>query len=236
MRPRSARRTAAAALGCPARIASRTVAKVWTEVLQAAPQGLEEDFFRSGRQFPASHPSRGPPRGELQRELSLSVLGEAPSFGGLCEALRRPRVDHGSSLVLLKPGEGSPPLYLVHGIGGQAAELLVAARCMSYPGPVFGIQARGLRLLEPPHLSVQTMAAHYLRQIRARLPAGALPPVWHLCGYSFGGLVAFEMACQLRGAGQVVGLLGLLDTLPRPLSWRLTAWPPSLERSFGRFS
>lgn len=150
------------------------------------------------------------------------MLGEAPSFGGLCEALRRTGADHGSSLVLLKPGEGSPPLYLVHGIGGQAAELLVAARCMSYPGPVFGIQARGLRLRELPRLSVQAMAADYLRQIRAQLPSGALPPVWHLCGYSFGGLVAFEMACQLHRAGQMVGVLGLLDTLPRPLRWRLT--------------
>jgi thioesterase domain-containing protein len=41
-----------------------------------------------------------------------------------------------------------------------------------------------------------------------------------LCGFSFGGLVALEMAQQLRHAGDEVSLLAMIDTLP---NWR--GWP-----------
>jgi thioesterase domain-containing protein len=112
--------------------------------------------------------------------------------------------------VLLKPGDGSPPLFFVHGMGGGVAELFHAARAMSHPGPVFGIRARGLRRRERTLLRVQSMAAAYLRELKS-LPSGR--PL-HLCGYSFGGLVAFEMACRLRASGEDVGLVGLLDTQP----------------------
>ena len=33
-----------------------------------------------------------------------------------------------------------------------------------------------------------------------------------LCGYSFGGVVAYEMACQILAAGEEVEFLGLVDT------------------------
>src|SRR5208337_4701997 len=35
---------------------------------------------------------------------------------------------------------------------------------------------------------------------------------YHLLGYSFGGLMAFEIAQQLHGAGESVAFLGMLDT------------------------
>lgn len=199
---------------------ARTVAKVWQDVLRVAPAGPQEDFFAAGGDSLQAMRLIAALERQLRRELSLALLGVAPTFGGLCEALRVGPADAGGALVLLKPGDGAPPLYFVHGIGGQVAELLLAARCLSYPGPVFGLQARGLRLRERPYLTVEAMAADYLRQIRAQ---GDCRP-YHLCGYSFGGLVAFEMACQLHNAGEELGLLGLLDTRLRARRWRRPTW------------
>jgi aspartate racemase len=54
------------------------------------------------------------------------------------------------------------------------------------------------------------MAAHYIRDIRAVQPQGP----YRLGGYSAGGTIAFEMAQQLRTAGEQVSLLALLDTFP----------------------
>jgi acetoacetyl-CoA synthetase len=118
-------------------------------------------------------------------------------------------------LVLLKPGAGAAPIFLVHGLGGQVAELFPLARSMTYPGAVFAIQARGLNPGERPCTRVESMAAEYLKAIRAQQPQGP----YHLCGYSFGGLVAFEMARQLSARGERIGLMCLLDTLPSPLRW-----------------
>ena len=64
------------------------------------------------------------------------------------------------------------------------------------------------------------MAADYLREIKPRQPNGP----YYLCGYSSGGLVAFEIARRLSEAGDEVGLVGLFDTTMSPLRWPLRAW------------
>jgi len=52
------------------------------------------------------------------------------------------------------------------------------------------------------------MAAHYIEEIKTVQPEGP----YFIGGYSFGGLVAFEMARQLRAQGQEIALLALFDT------------------------
>src|SRR5262249_45923686 len=55
---------------------------------------------------------------------------------------------------------------------------------------------------------VETIAAHYLEEIRTVQPQGS----YFLGGYSFGGTIAFEMAQQLKRQGEEVALLWLLDS------------------------
>jgi len=92
--------------------------------------------------------------------------------------------------------------------------LLQGLRCGR---PVSVLQAKGLDPEAKPHLSVGAMAAHYLDEIRAFQPRGP----YALCGFSFGGLVAYEMARRLVADGETVELLGLIDTdiYPRHISW-----------------
>jgi thioesterase domain-containing protein len=121
----------------------------------------------------------------------------------------------------LKPGEADwPPVFFVHGLGGTVADLFALARAVAYPGAVIGIQARGLSDEEAPHARVEAMAAEYLTKMKARQPRGP----YHVCGYSFGGLVAFEIARRLRESGEEVGLVGLFDTLPNALRWPAPIW------------
>ena len=70
------------------------------------------------------------------------------------------------------------------------------------------------------------MAEDYLREIKQRQPNGP----YHLCGYSFGGLVAFEMARRLSESGDEVGLVGLFDTTMSPVRWPLRTWLSILAR------
>src|SRR4029078_5944530 len=57
-------------------------------------------------------------------------------------------------------------------------------------------------------MTVEEMASAYVQHVRRWQPVGP----YSLVGYSFGGLVAFEMARLLMGSGQEVELVGLLDT------------------------
>jgi non-ribosomal peptide synthetase component F/thioesterase domain-containing protein/acyl carrier protein len=211
---------------------ARTVAEVWQKVLLTPLGGPEEDFFEAGGDSLKAITLTSELERALGLELSMTLINEAPKFGALCEALRQQRTTRYVPLVLLKAGGGSPPVFFIHGVGGNVAELFPIARSMTYPGAVFGFQARGLTRWDPPRTTVEAMATEYLREIRRRQPEGP----YYLCGYSFGGLVAFEMARRLWESGDEVGLVGLFDTLPSPVRWPLQVWFALIRRRLNRFA
>ena len=62
---------------------------------------------------------------------------------------------------------------------------------------------------DQPYDSIQQMAADYLKAVRLVQEEGP----YLIGGYSFGGLVAFEMAQQLRSEGQEIAALLILDSM-----------------------
>ena len=198
----------------------RTVGHVWEEVLQAPVRGPDDDFFEAGGDSLKAITFLMELELALGIELSLTIVTETPKFGRLCDVLREHRAAGYTPLVPLKAGGGMPPVYFIHDVGGSVAGLFPMARRMTYSGAVIGIQARGLAGPEPPHVSVEAMAAEYLREIKTWQPEGP----YHLCGYSFGGLVAFEMARQLAQSGNKLGLVGLFDTRLSPRRWPVRCW------------
>jgi thioesterase domain-containing protein/acyl carrier protein len=211
---------------------TRTVADVWREVLQTPVRGPDDDFFEVGGDSLSAITFVVNLERALGVELSLTLMTEAPTFASLCDVLKRHRTMRYVPLVTLKPGDGAPPVFIIHGLGGTVAGLFPMTRRMAYPGAVIGIQARGLDGREPPHATVEAMATEYLREVKAWQPDGP----YHLCGYSFGGLVAFEMARRLRESGNEVGLVGLFDTRMSPLGWPFRSWPAIVGRRTVQFA
>ena len=209
---------------------AQAVARAWQDVLLAPVRGPDDDFFDAGGDSLNAITLAMELERALGMDLSPTLIYEAPSFSGFCEALRECRAPRYAPLVLLKAGAGSPPVFIIHGVGGNVVDILPTARRMAYPGAVIGIRARGLARAEMPHSSVEAMAADYLREIKARQPNGP----YCLCGYSLGGLVAFEIARQLSESGNEVGFVGLFDTLMSPLRWPLRAWLSIIVRRIAR--
>jgi acetoacetyl-CoA synthetase len=76
------------------------------------------------------------------------------------------------------------------------------------------------------------MAADYLKEIKERQPNGP----YYLCGYSSGGLAAFEIARRLSESGDEVGLVGLFDTMMSPVRWPLRTWLAIGARQIARLA
>jgi acyl-coenzyme A synthetase/AMP-(fatty) acid ligase/thioesterase domain-containing protein/acyl carrier protein len=198
---------------------AQTIARVWQTVLRVPVARPEDDFFDTGGDSLQAITFIFELERALGLELSPTLLNEAPRFSQLCEILREHRAPGYAQFVTLKAGEGSP-VFFIHGVGGNVVEILPTARRMTCPGPVIGIQARGLTSAEAPHTSVEVMADEYLREIKARQPAGP----YHLCGYSLGGVIAFEIARRLSESGDEVSFVGMIDTLGSPVRWPLRSW------------
>lgn len=114
-----------------------------------------------------------------------------------------------STVVPLRAVHGKrPPLFIVHGVGGNVLGFHSLARHLKADLPVYGIQAHGLIPGRKAVLRIHEMAAQHIEDIQAVSPEGP----YNLLGYSYGGLVAYEIAQQLRAAGHQVGFLAMLDT------------------------
>lgn len=116
-----------------------------------------------------------------------------------------------SPLVLIKAGGETPPIFIVHGLSGlvQFREL---ANHIQTNHPIYGIQAQGIDGMAEPLERVEDMAQLYVETLRELCPYDP----YILIGYSFGGLVALEMAQRLSDSGKKIALLALLDTYPHP--------------------
>jgi thioesterase domain-containing protein len=111
-------------------------------------------------------------------------------------------------LVKLHAGPpGRPAFFCVHAVGGTVFSYAELARSMGPEQTFYGVQAAGLEGGMPVD-DLTAMAAAYASAVEAAEPGGP----YLLGGWSFGGLVAFERARQLRARGREVGLVALLDT------------------------
>lgn len=142
--------------------------------------------------------------------LPLSVLFKYPTIQKLALAIKSGVLGDSEwkSLVAIKKTGSKPPLYIVHGGGLNILPFYAVAREMDREQPVFGIQAKGLDGVEQPLHSVEAIASQYLAEILQQNPDGP----YFLAGYSLGGIIAFEMAAQLKKMGKSVGKLVFFDT------------------------
>jgi aspartate racemase len=198
-----------AEFACPKNPVQTHLAKIWEEMLGLHPIDIKSNFFELGGDSLSAALVCLKIEQQLGRFLPLSALVQAPTIEQLAAQLDRvAEVRAWSSLVAIQPHGSAPPLYLVHGVGGNIVGYAALARHLGPDQPVYGLQSWGLSGRHTPHARIEEMATHYLAEISALQPQGP----YFLGGLSFGGLVAFEMAQQLHAQGRPVGLVALLDT------------------------
>jgi amino acid adenylation domain-containing protein len=182
--------------------------EIWERLLKINTVGLHEDFFALGGHSLLA--ARMLAQVELRFGLKLphSVLVEHPTIQELAAYLRQAPAEKWPALVTLQAGKFLPPLFIAHGIGGSLLTFVELAAELGSEQPVYGLQLPSF--IDEHQAELRILAANYLKQVRAVQPSGP----YNLAGHSSGGLIVFEMACQLMEQGETVGLLALLDCDP----------------------
>ncbi|MFI5678694.1 amino acid adenylation domain-containing protein [Streptomyces cellulosae] len=125
--------------------------------------------------------------------------------------IRESSDEAGSGVLLpLRESGDEAPLFCVHPAAGFSWCYAGLTSPLGADRPVYGLQARGLDGPEILPASLREMAADYLDHVRSVQPTGP----YHLLGWSFGGVVAHEMAVQLEESGESVETLAILDARP----------------------
>jgi acyl-coenzyme A synthetase/AMP-(fatty) acid ligase/thioesterase domain-containing protein len=207
------------------------VGALWADVLGVDRVALTDDFFSLGGDSLAVETLLGRVTGELDVPPDVAtsgLLAQAPTLGEFAARLRQSsgRRSFGP-LVPLQPCGTRPPLFLVAGGGGLGVAFIPWARRLGPDRPTWALQSPALEGRGLPDRSVRSLARRYVAEIRRVQPRGP----YHIAGHSFGGLVAFEMAHQLRDAGHEVAFLGLLDSFPPDPAYHPdVTWRPLASR------
>ncbi len=218
------------------------LAGFWSELLGVAKVGAEDGFFDLGGHSLVAVRLFARIKRTWGVDFPISVLFEAPTIRRIA-ALIGPREGDGGAraaatpatpangdaspgarrrlthLVAMHQGEGGAglPFFMVAGMFGNVLNLRHLAHLLGNERPFWGLQARGLYGDAAPHSDLVEAARDCIAEMRQVHRGGP----WMIGGFSGGGITAFEIAHQLRTAGEEVAALVLLDTpLPqrRPLS------------------
>ena len=208
------------------------VAAAWRELFEMPRIRGTDDFFALGGTSLTAVRMFALLRRQIAFDLPLAALFEAPrlaDFAALINCSLHPSGETGRSMRLPSSGSSShlrhrawsplvaicqgdtrrSTLFCVHGAGGNVFNFKALSHAVGPHRTVYALQPQGV----DGHLTVldtiEAMATQYVAAIQK---VDAIGP-YHLIGYSAGGVIAFEMAQQLKRSGAKVSMLAMIDTL-----------------------
>jgi amino acid adenylation domain-containing protein len=186
-----------------------TLVTIFQEVMGIRDIGLDDAFFDLGGHSLLAVELIAAIERSTGARLPLTAIFEAPTVAKLAELLRSDGWDATiGSLVPLTTTGSRPPLFAVTAGDGNVVGFGPLARRLGPDQPFYVLQPFGLDSSAPLHRSVESMARHYVREVRRIEPHGP----YLLCGRCLGSLVVYEMARRIESAGEEVALLVSIDS------------------------
>jgi phthiocerol/phenolphthiocerol synthesis type-I polyketide synthase E len=182
---------------------------IWEALLDVRPIKTDDNYFDLGGDSLLAVQLFAQLEMVFDVKLPLVTLFEAPTIGELAKIIEReaPK-SRWSSLVIIQPKGWRPPLFCMHGAGGNVLIYRELSKRLGDEQPFYGLQSPVLDGNGQPHTRIEDMASVYVREIRSVQPRGP----YYVGGYCFGGTIAYEVAQQLCAQGEEVALLALIDT------------------------
>lgn len=207
------------------------LAEIWRRVLGLTRLGMRDNFFDLGGHSLQAVRLLAEVNRSFDYQLSVPTFFQDPTIEGMAKAIaEEQRVKNEPQLISLKPGDSAETLFFLQGGVGlrRLAQFLdpgPAVFASQVPWPLeLSEDAMGSQLADIA--SVESLAAPHAALICNHLRSGRCV----LVGYSFGGLLAFEVAHQLQREGVCVEMILLLDLHVRAALW----WQKLSMLSFNR--
>ena len=181
------------------------LAGIWRRLLNLPGIAPEDHFFSIGGDSLAAVRMITEAEERFRIKLPVQAVFEAPTLARLAARIDTAQTETGTGYIfpLVEAGAGRPIFF-------SNVDLKMAApHAWRIDAPLYCIShwAQGSGFVQAK--TVEELASIHLAAMRAVQPHGP----YRLAGFSFGGIVAFEMAQQLQRAGETIDLLFLLDPM-----------------------
>ncbi len=187
----------------------KLVATNWAQFLGIKNISIHDDFFELGGHSLLAIEALTQLAKQAGKILPVSALLENSTIYKLaCLLDNGIAVDRWKSLVAIKTSGTKNPLYIIHGAGLGVWIFTDVISHLHEEQPVYAFQGLGIDGIDEPFETVEETVAFYISELLQQNPTGP----YLLAGFSDGGLIAFEMARQLKSMGKHVDMLGLFDT------------------------
>lgn len=192
----------------PRNAIERELTKIWEEVLNIRPIGVNWNFFELGGFSLQAIRLLNKIENLFGIKLPVVTIFQYPTVESMASLIEgQAEFPDWSIMVPIQPKGTKPPIFCVHGAGGSVLGYSKLANWLGPDQPLYGLQAKGFNDNQEPYDRIEDMARTYLKEIQSIQPHGP----YYLLGYSFGGIVAYELACQVKDKGENVALLAILD-------------------------
>ena len=182
------------------------LAALWQQLLHVDRVGRHDDFFALGGHSLMAVRFVN----EAQQQgitIPLSMLFSSSRLSELAAQLDAPvEQTRPDDTVTFRQSGRERPLFLVPEASGELFYGPLLASCIDPDIPVHGLPAADR--CQPAFRTIEGAAARFAAIIRKIQPEGP----YRLLGWSFGGIIAYEVAAQLMGQDQTVEFVGMLDT------------------------
>ena len=181
------------------------LASIWQALLGIETIGRHDDFFALGGNSLQAVRLIGL-LAKADCRVTLTQLLQHPNIASLAAVAERDGMRTRDQAVPVRTTGSQRPLFLVHEITGLDGYFTQLGAWIDADIPVYGLPAVGWG--EPQLRTIEGLAKRLKAAMRAVQPHGP----YRLAGWSFGGVLAYEIAIQLIGEDEDVEFLGLLDT------------------------
>jgi thioesterase domain-containing protein/acyl carrier protein len=200
-----------------------TLSAWWQELLGVEQVNPDDDFFALGGHSLTGVRLFARIKKVYRCDLELATLFEARTVRQLAARIRDAHPQQATSaqanpvpqksqrawstLVAVQPEGARPPFFCVHANSGDVLFYEQLGRALAPDQPLYAFQSPLVAEPERTDVTIESMAALYIREMRAFYPSGP----YLLGSASFGGFIVYEMARQLEEQGITPAMTLILD-------------------------
>ncbi|MBN2557789.1 MAG: hypothetical protein JXB33_03425 [Clostridia bacterium] len=187
------------------------ILKIWKKYLGNRHIGVDDDFLSIGGDSLTGAAVLSRIEDKTGMRVPVGILFNRGTVNSLCRYIEENSSDASERfrfLVPIKESGGRKPLICVHTDNGDTTTYRYIGAYMERERPVLALRFRMNKMKWPAPLTFDFIARQYAGEIIRNDPDGP----YFICGYCWGGVLAFKIASVLKDEGREIGMLAMFDS------------------------